>query len=293
MRARVPSTNTCCESPPLTVGADPGEQRGEVVLVKLGGSLITEKGGDAEARASVIRRLAAELREGGGGTGQRIVLGHGSGSFGHPPAAEFGLRSGARSAEERRAVSRTQDRAARLHRRVVAALVEAGLSPYSIAPSSAAMARDGEIEDFGLEPLAAALRGGYLPVVYGDVVADRRRGATIASTERLFLRLSEGLPRHGWRVARCLWLGVTAGVYDGDGRVLPRLGPGNGEAIPEAVGGSPDADVTGGMRHRVETALRMSRLGVCSWIGDGRDAGSLVRALAGRAEGGTRVPADG
>lgn len=264
---------------------------GEVVLIKIGGSLITEKGGSSEAREGIIRRLAAELAGAWPGTASRVVLGHGSGSFGHPPAAEHDLRAGARSAEERRAVSHTQDRAARLHRRVVAALCGEGLPPFSVVPSSAAVAEDGEISTWGTEPLVRALEEGYLPVVYGDVLLDRHRGATIASTERLFLQLASALPAAGWRVRRALWLGTTEGVYGRDGRTLPCLDPADDGAIPEAVGGARETDVTGGMRHRVETALRMASSGVSSWIGDGRRAGALARALAGTAEGGTRVPA--
>lgn len=267
---------------------------GSAVLVKLGGSLITEKSGDADAREGVIRRLAAEVAEGAVAAGERVLVGHGSGSFGHPPAAEHELHRGARSEEERRAASRTQDRAARLHRRVVAALVEEGVATFSVAPSSAAVAEDGELVSFAVEPTVRALEGGFVPVTYGDVVADRRLGVTIASTESVFLRLTKTLGREGWTVRRALWLGTTPGVYGPDGRVVPRLGAGRGERIPDAVRGSQATDVTGGMRHRVQAALRLAELGVESWIGDGRIPGALARALAGEPEGGTgvRPPAD-
>lgn len=268
----------------------PGEGPG-VVLVKLGGSLITEKAGDAEARGEVIERLAGEIAAGADATGERIVLGHGSGSFGHPPAAEHGLREGAATEEERRALSRTQDRAARLHRRVVAALRDRGLPTFSLVPSSAAVADDGKLVALAAEPALRAVEQGYLPVTYGDVVVDRRRGVTIASTESVILRLAEALVEVGWPVRRAIWLGTTPGVYGPEGDVIPRIR--SGEGVPEAVGGSGDTDVTGGMRHRVETALRLTGTGVSSWIGDGRRSGALERALAGEQEGGTLVPVAG
>lgn len=257
-------------------------------MVKMGGSLITEKSGDARARDDVIRRLATEVAEGAEATEERVLVGHGSGSFGHPTAAEHDLRQGARTEEERLGLSRTQDRAARLNRRVMAAFLDAGVPAFSVAPSSAGVAEDGEVTTFGAEPLVRALEGGMLPVVYGDVMMDRERGATIASTEAVLRRLVPALAEAGWRVRRALWLGSTDGVLGADGRPLARIEAEDAD-VPEAVGGSGATDVTGGMRHRVETALRMASMGVESWIGDGRRSGALRRALAGTPDGGTRI----
>ena len=53
-----------------------------VVLVKLGGSLITRKDRPDTARREVIARLAAEIAEAWPRVAGSLVLGHGSGSFG-------------------------------------------------------------------------------------------------------------------------------------------------------------------------------------------------------------------
>lgn len=267
-----------------------GARDGTLVLVKLGGSLITEKAGDAEARDEIIDRLAGEIAVSRGEMGERILVGHGSGSFGHPPAAEHDLRHGTDGEEDRLGLGRTQRRAAALHGRVVEALLRARVPAFSVVPSSSAVAEDGAVADLAVEPLVRALRGGYVPVAYGDVMMDRTRGSTIASTEAVFLRLARDLAGRGWRIRRVLWLGTTDGVLDGAGRPIPTIEPDAAGGLPGDVGGAAATDVTGGMRHRVETALRLASLGVASWIGDGRRPGVLRRALAGEEEGGTRVP---
>lgn len=259
-----------------------------VVLVKLGGSLVTRKDREATLRKETIERLAGELARAREALDRPIVVGHGSGSFGHPPAARHGLRSGLGGAEALRGLATTQARAARLHRIVVDALRDAGLPTFSVAPSSAAVARDGELETMRLEPLVLALESRLLPVTYGDAVTDRARGAAIASTEEVFVALAHGLPRHGWRVSRAVWLGDAEGVLDGSGAVVPEIG--RGGPLPDAVGGAAATDVTGGMAHRVETALELAEMGVASWIGDGVP-GRLTAALSGEVETGTRVPA--
>lgn len=260
-----------------------------ITLVKLGGSLLTDKRQPETDRPSVIARLAQEIaaalpqndgddRDGG------LIVGHGSGSFGHVAAAHHEIHRGLeRPDEQRPGVSLTQQRAAELHRRVVGALSAAleprGTGPFSIAPSSALVTASGRPVSFSLEPLVRALTAGLVPVVYGDVVMDRDRGCAICSTERVFDALVDGLPEHGLQVSRILWLGETEGVWGSGGQAIPRITPDTAEAALGSVGGSAGTDVTGGMRHRVETALELARRGITSWIGDGREPGRLRAAL--------------
>src|SRR5512146_1620840 len=73
----------------------------ELVFLKLGGSLITDKDTPRAPRLDILARLAGEIAE---ARRQRprmqIVLGHGSGSFGHVPARKYGTRQGVRTPEE-------------------------------------------------------------------------------------------------------------------------------------------------------------------------------------------------
>ena len=257
---------------------------GTVVLLKLGGSLITEKTGHEAARVETLRRLAAEIAEAMptlASRGERLLLGHGSGSFGHAAAQRSGIAAGLHSPDQLAGISATQDRAAALHRLVIAALLEAGLSPFSLSPSSTALATGGRLAEMALGPLVSALELGLLPVIYGDVVLDRTQGVAIASTEKLFTFLAAALPAQGWSVSRAIWMGETDGVYDAEGKTLPAIDATNAERALEAIGQPAGVDVTGGMRHRVETALALARGGIASLIGNGTTAGTLARALAG------------
>lgn len=250
----------------------------ETLLVKLGGSLITEKTDPRGAvRREVIARLAGEIAS---AAVPRLVLGHGSGSFGHVAAREHGIAEGLQSSDQVPGISRTQERAAALHREVLAALAAAGLAPYSIAPSSCMVFAGGRPVELFDEPLRLALDAGLLPVVYGDVVMDRGQGVAICSTERILEMLSTRLT-----VRRVLWLGETDGVYGEDGRTLPRISSLEGLHFASPAG----TDVTGGMRHRVETALALARQGVRSVIFNGRTPGLLERALLGEEVPGTEV----
>ncbi len=261
----------------------------DLVFVKLGGSLITDKRAVATPRAAVIERLAREIASAHGEA--NLILGHGSGSFGHVAAARHGLGKGLRydgDSSDLAGVSVTQDAAARLHRQVIDALIQAGAAPFSVVPSSTFLADGGRLVRGFLDPLTTALAEGLLPVVYGDVVADRSRGVSICSTEAAVDYLVRRLLRRGFRVRRLLWAGETGGIYDGDGRVLPRVDAGNYAQVRRWIGAPAGTDVTGGMLLRLETARSLARRGIESWIFDGRSPGALEAGLRGQELAGTR-----
>jgi len=269
----------------------------ELVLVKLGGSLLTDKRRPRRARPAVIERLAREIVEARRGGDPRLILGHGSGSFGHVAAAAHDLGrlkagTATQRASARRGVSAIQQSAAHLHRLVVGALAEAGAAPFSLAPSSFLLARGGRPKRLAMAPLVAALDLGLLPVVYGDVVMDEERGAAICSTEAVLLALVRRLRRRGLGVRRLLWLGETDGVYDRRGRTIPRLDRLSFPAVREMIGAPAGTDVTGGMLLRLETARALARLGIESWIVNGTVPGLLGDALRGRRVPGTRFAID-
>lgn len=266
------------------------EARREVVLIKLGGSLLTDKAKSAVLRGRRLARLAGELARGLAQTDLVAIVGHGSGSFGHVAAARHGF-GGSEAEVTPEGVAAVQAAAADLHARVTEAFRKAGVAAFSLAPSSFIVTDDGRPRSAPLGPLLGAVESGLVPVTYGDVVMDRSRGASICSTETVLLAITRRLRRQGLRPRAAFWFGDTDGVYDADGRTIARIDPSDLRAILPRTGGAGVTDVTGGMRHRLAVTGRLSRLGVPSWILDGTRRGALEAVLTGTPVGGTHVPA--
>lgn len=232
----------------------------ELVFLKLGGSLITDKTAPQALRADVLARLAREISDARRASpGLRLLIGHGSGSFGHVTASRYGTRAGVRTAEEWRGYAETAIVAAELNRLVVDALWAAGVPALRFQPSASALCHDGELRSMAERPLVAALEHGLVPVVYGDVALDEVRGGTIISTEEIFAYLA---PR--MRPARILLLGEVEGVLTADpatgvrGDVIPVITAGTLAGVEEALGGSRGVDVTGGMIAKVREGLALA-----------------------------------
>jgi isopentenyl phosphate kinase len=226
-----------------------------LTFVKLGGSVITDKAGQQAPDMPLIERLAAELRAArDADPALAVILGHGSGSFGHPVAARYGIQRGIPAGESWQGFAETAAAALRLNRIVVDALLAAGLPALALQPSATLRSERGALAQWGVENLALALARDMLPVVHGDVSFDNAQGAAIISTEQLFRHLAL---RTSLRPARIILVGES-GVFTADphrdpsaARIPLITGATIGGVLSQA-GASHATDVTGGMRSKLE-----------------------------------------
>ena len=255
----------------------------ELVFVKFGGSVITDKTRAETARPDVIARLAREVASARAERpGLALVLGHGSGSFGHMAARRFGTREGVHGVDAWLGFAEVATVAARLNRIVVDALQEAGVPVWSVQPSASARCDGGKLQSMELAPVIQALEHGLVPVLYGDVALDRNQGGTIISTEQIFAYLAGHL-----HPDRLILVGAVDGVFDGDplrepvARRIPGISAANWASVRALLGGSHGVDVTGGMLAKVEEMVDLARRmpGLEIQLMSGEPADALKMAL--------------
>jgi isopentenyl phosphate kinase len=253
----------------------------ELVFVKLGGSLITDKTRAQTPRRAVIQRLVREVAAAlQARPDLRLVLGHGSGSFGHFSAERFQVHLG--GLEDWRGYAETGAAAQRLNRLVTDALLTEGVRAVSLQPSASARCRGGELVELAVEPVWRLLQHGAVPLVYGDVALDDAQGCTILSTEQILIYLAQEL-----RPSRLLMVGEVAGVYTGDplrepnARLVPQVAAREYAAVERGLTGSHGVDVTGGMASKVRLmcGLVQQQPELTVRILTGRRAGVLQCAL--------------
>lgn len=275
-------------SDPAGISPRPGTA-GHLVFVKLGGSVITDKARLQTARPEVIDRLAQEVaRARLSHPKLRLVVGHGSGSFGHVPARRYGTRQGVRTRADWYGFTEVAAVAARLNRLVVDRFLAAGVPVWSLQPSASAWCRGGELVALATAPVELALARGLVPVVYGDVALDELQGGTIISTEQILAYLARHFHRHGLTSPeRMVLVSGVDGVFEGDpnrepnARRVPTITAGNWAEVHRTLGGSHAIDVTGGMLTKVEEMVALIRdlPGLTVHILSGERSGALQTVL--------------
>lgn len=265
----------------------------ETVFLKLGGSLITDKTKPETPRVDVLRRvsneIAAALRQ---RPALRLVLGHGSGSYGHFTAEQYGVHRG--GLLDWRGYAETAAAAGRLNRLVVDTCLAAGVRVVPLQPSASARTRYGQLQELATWPLVELLQRDLVPVVYGDVALDVAQGSSIISTETIFAFLAVRL-----RPQRILLAGEVDGIWTADpqqepgARPVPMLTPPAWPTAEEHLAGARGADVTGGMRAKVRQMLDLveSLPSLRVFIFSGLEPGRIEAALLG-SPGGTLLASD-
>lgn len=257
-----------------------------ILFLKLGGSLITEKAKPGTPRLDTLARLASEIstaiKE---QPGLGLVLGHGSGSFGHVPAKAYGTRQGVYTPHEWFGFIEVWRQANALNRLVVDALHNVGLPVLSFPPSAMLMARSGQVLRWDTTSLQRALDAGIIPVIYGDVVFDQMIGGTILSTEDLFDYLAPI-----FKPQRILLAGIEPGVwedYPECTQIIPEIFTANIASVKKSLCGATTTDVTGGMASKVVQSLdlcnRVTGLQIAIFSGETPSlvADALLGALPG------------
>ncbi len=262
--------------------SDPDSRSANLVFLKLGGSLITDKHQPYTLRSQMLEQLAQEIalarRQ---NPALQMILGHGAGSFAHTPAKKYGTRQGVHTPDQWRGFAEVWWEAATLNRYVIEALHKAELPAFALPPSAGVTAQDGKMASWDLSPIKAALTAGLLPVIFGDVIFDAIRGGTIFSTEDLFEHLARML-----RPQRILLAGIEAGVwadYPVCKHLLSEITPASYAEIQRSLSGSAATDVTGGMASKVRQSLALAQAlpGLQVLIFSGEEAGNVAKALAG------------
>jgi isopentenyl phosphate kinase len=183
-------------------------------ILKLGGSVITEKNKVFTPNKKAINRLAKEISE---ANVSRLILVHGGGSFGHPLAKQYRIKEGfTGSSSQIFGFSKTHEAMVSLNKLIVDALINHNISAVSLAPSSFVFTKSGRILHFEDKPLTKFLEMGFVPVLYGDAVLDLEIGFTILSGDQLTAFLASKFD------AQKILIGIDVdGLFTNDPKTYP------------------------------------------------------------------------
>ncbi|MCE8423968.1 MAG: isopentenyl phosphate kinase family protein [Candidatus Methanoperedens sp.] len=243
-----------------------------LIILKIGGSVITEKGSISRAREAEIDRISHEIATFRKDSDSRIILVHGAGSFGHPQAMKYRLNDGF----DAQGAYLTHVSVKLLNSRVMESLNNAGVNALPVHPMSACLLENGKLIDFQLGQIKVMIEKGIVPVLHGDVAMDRTKGASVLSGDRIIPYLALSLK------ASKIGAGSDVdGVLDEKEAVIRKITPFSFMDLKKSIKGSGSTDVTGGMLGKVSELLELAGKGVDSRIFNATKKGMVSRFLYG------------
>ncbi len=260
--------------------------RKRMLILKLGGSVVTHKDKPFTPHIDNITRLAAEIAE---ADAQPLILVHGGGSYGHPVATEYGIAEGYREPRQITGVSKTHQAMMELNGIIVRELLDAGVPAFAVSPSSFIVTEGRRIIDIDLHVVERLIESGLVPVLYGDAVLDTMQRFAILSGDQLVVKLATGL-----EVERVVLGSDVDGVFTADpklvedARLIEEFSLSN-HGDEAKIGDALDTDVTGGMLGKVLEAAEAVEAGIEVVMVNATVDGRVRAALRGENVIGTRL----
>lgn len=247
----------------------------EIKIIKLGGSAVTDKSKEGVVNYIKIEMLAKAIAEHSENT--EFIIVHGAGSCGHPQAKKWKIQEGV-TRENSNGIFETHEAVSELNIAVVDALRKEGVNAVCFHPFECSFTKNGRLVLCGVEQIKKLISVGVVPVLHGDVAMDETRGACIVSGDQIapFLAEAFGVKEIG--------IATEVGGVLSNGKIIPEITHKNISYV--SFSGVENADVTGGMRGKIEELLLLADKGISSHIFAPENTSEY---LSGKFNGGTKV----
>ena len=242
-----------------------------MILIKLGGSIITNKEKPLTPNRNSIKKIAASLKH----VNEPLVIVHGGGSFGHYWSVKYDMhtkpqRHGAKG------VSYVKNSMVQLNSIVLESFLESGLKPYCLPPSDFMIGNKPLIKKVKEIPKIA--KTGLTPISYGDVMWFGKNKFYILSGDRIMGILSKIL-----RPRLAIFVTNVDGVYSDmkSKKLLSEI------TKEKPITSEVSMDVTGGMSRKIKEAFSISKSGTNVFFVNGNAPKRITNAINGRGFEGT------
>lgn len=249
----------------------------ELIILKLGGSLLTDKNEPFSIRKDILEQSVNEIIK----SKKKVIIVHGGGSFGHPVAKKYGISDGFNKDIENQfyGLAKTHEAMIKLNSMVVNSILEKNYPVIAIEPYSIFIKESKGFNVKNLEVIESTLKMGVTPILYGDIVLDKEKIFSIISGDLIILELCKRIQK--FSISQVIF------AIEKDGIFIEKNG--NIEFLNEAKTTQIDGlklanldkkiDVTGGIRSKLRVIKEIGELKIPVQILNGINENYLFKGI--------------
>jgi isopentenyl phosphate kinase len=254
-------------------------------ILKLGGSVVTNKNKPLSANIKNISRLSKEIAK---AKPEKLIIVHGGGSFGHPIAKKYSILEGYTDSHQLIGFSKTRQAMIKLNDIIIENLLSVKVPAVSVNTSSLITTNKKRIISPNFEIIQKLLKQGFIPVLYGDAVIDSSQVFTILSGDQLIVSIASQMG-----VNRIIIGSDVDGVFSSDPKVDQNAILLDTLSVKEIsslnINKSLNTDVTGGMIGKIFEASIAVEMGIKVIIVNADKPNRVYKALKGKSVIGTTL----
>ena len=237
-----------------------------MILIKLGGSVITNKQKPLTPNLSAINKIASQLKK----VREPIIIVHGGGSFGHYWSVRYDMHTKP-AKYSKKGVAVVKNSMVELNKIILDLFLKNDLNPYCLPPTDFMFGDKADVKKVKEIPKIA--KDGLVPISYGDVLWHGKNKFYILSGDRIMGILAKILkPR------LAIFVLNVDGVYS-DMKTKKILYEIKGQKTAISKVGM---DVTGGMARKIKEATTISKCGIDVFLVNGNKPERIVNAIKGK-----------
>lgn len=234
-----------------------------MLLVKLGGSVITNKEKPLSPRRKTVDNIAKSLQK----IDEPIIIVHGGGSFGHFWSVKYDMHTKP-SKYNTKGVSVVKNSMVQLNKIILDILLKNKLNPYCLPPTD--FMKGNKPIRTKIKEIEKIAKHGFVPVIFGDALWFGNGKSYILSGDKIMTILAKEL-----RPKLCIFVMNVDGIYSNMKKK---------DLIYELKNENPvisdiEMDVTGGMKRKIQEATNISKMGLKVFFVNGNKPERIVNAV--------------
>lgn len=243
-------------------------KNGGLLIIKLGGSIITFKDKPITPNYHAIEKLSGVIKE--LKKLYKIIIVHGGGSFGHYWSVKYDMHTKP-SIYPDEGISRVNESMTKLNHIIVEKFISRGLKPFTVHASSFVFNNLECSRDRIMDVMDMMENNDIIPITYGDVVHTTKGNFSILSGDALMKILSINL-----NPLLSIFTTNVDGIYDslGSGKIISNmLVSENNELLTNTDSTieftNTHFDVTGGMKRKLSESINIVKNGIPVYLING------------------------
>lgn len=252
-------------------------EKNEIIIIKIGGSVLTDKNQPFSVRKKIIDRLINQIIA----SHKKIILIHGGGSFGHPLARKFNINSGVDTTVKNQILGLAETHKAMelLNSKISEEFLKRKTPAITIHTSSIFLKNMNKTEVLSVKGIELLLNLNVIPILYGDIILDLNNSFSIISGDRIILEICGKL--QNYKISKVIFCIEEDGLME-QGKNHPELIKDISMSDLNKLNLAKydkKIDVTGGIGGKLVEIENICKLGIPVQIINGLKQGLLLKAL--------------
>ena len=259
-----------------------------IIIIKLGGSILTDKNTPYSMRNKVIDSLISQISDNYHTSNQpKLIIIHGAGSFGHPIANSFSIQNGINQniPNQTLGLTKTHQSVKKLNFKIVDSFLSRDIPVLSLTTSSVFFQGDSVLKFTGINQIDSLLDLGIIPILFGDILLHDSKNFSIISGDRVIYEICKSFSSSNnpkYKIDKIIFCfdqdGIIISNTEKESKVIQNIKLKDLDLL-SLKNFKESIDITGDIRGKLKEIKKICELGIPVQLINGQKPNLLTKAL--------------